>query len=50
MRPSERPDTVNTGGGGLMDAVLIFLPGLKEIETLQKMLAGAYARSLFSST
>ncbi len=29
---------VNTGGGGLMDAILIFLPGLKEIEILFKAL------------
>ena len=29
---------VNAGGGGLMDAILIFLPGLKEIEILFKAL------------
>lgn len=38
MRPAERAEGVNLGGGGLMDAVLIFVPGLKEIETLFKAL------------
>ena len=38
MRPAERADGVNLAGGGLMDAILIFLPGLKEIETLFKAL------------
>ena len=38
MTPATRADWVNAGGGGAMDAILVFLPGVKEIETLRKAL------------